>query len=207
MRITTTRNFRLRIGINQRAAAAPFRPVQESKKLAVLGGAVGLGLLFVYRSYQIIEPGEGGVRVIMSSVTDEPLRNGVAFKTPFGSIETISVRQQSNALKGLDCFSSDKQQVTIDVDVIWQIEPDAVVKIYRDFRGDPFTQLVSPRVQSALKDLTVHYTAEAIGQKREEIKQERARLIQKMLEDKKGGAGTQSPSPKEKYSYSCGHEH
>jgi imidazolonepropionase-like amidohydrolase len=43
--------------------------------------------------------------------------------------------------------------------------------------------------------------------KREEIRKERARLIQKMLDDKKGGGGTQEPMPKGKQTYSCGHEH
>ena len=36
---------------------------------------------------------------------------------------------------------------------------------------------------------------------------ERARLIQKMLDDKKGGGATQEPTPKNNHSYSCGHEH
>ncbi len=42
------------------------------------------------------------------------------------------------------------------------------------------------------------------AQKRDEIRKERARLIQKMLDDKKGGGGTQEPSPKGNKEYSCG---
>jgi adenine deaminase len=43
--------------------------------------------------------------------------------------------------------------------------------------------------------------------KREEIRSERARLIQKMLNDKKGGGATQEPSPKGNSTYSCGEDH
>ncbi|MBK8659096.1 MAG: amidohydrolase family protein [Bacteroidetes bacterium] len=44
-------------------------------------------------------------------------------------------------------------------------------------------------------------------QKREEIRKERARLIQKMLNDKKGGGATQEPAPKGSSLYSCGADH
>nr|MBP6731068.1 amidohydrolase family protein [Chitinophagales bacterium] len=40
---------------------------------------------------------------------------------------------------------------------------------------------------------------------REGIQKERARIIQKMLDDKKGGAPTQEPAPKGNFSYDCGH--
>ncbi len=43
--------------------------------------------------------------------------------------------------------------------------------------------------------------------KREEIRKERARLIQKMLNEKKGGGATQEPAPKGNTSYSCGEDH
>ncbi|MCW5906717.1 MAG: amidohydrolase family protein [Chitinophagales bacterium] len=42
---------------------------------------------------------------------------------------------------------------------------------------------------------------------RQWIRSERARLIQKMLEEKKGGAPTQEPKQQKMEMYSCGHEH
>ncbi len=43
--------------------------------------------------------------------------------------------------------------------------------------------------------------------KREEIKKERARIIQKMLDEKKSGAPTQEPVKKDNRGYSCGEDH
>jgi prohibitin 2 len=44
------------------------------------------------------------------------------------------------------------------------------VKIFRDYYGDPFDSLVSPRVSEALKEVTALQSAEQIVKKREEIK-------------------------------------
>jgi prohibitin 2 len=45
-----------------------------------------------------------------------------------------------------------------------------VVRIYRDYYGDPFQSLIAPRVQEALKEVTATRSAEHIVQQREEIK-------------------------------------
>lgn len=57
-------------------------------------------------------------------------------------------------------------------------------------------------------DGTLFYDLESDRKKREEIKTERARLIQKMLDEKKAGAPTQEPIKKDNKAYTCGdHDH
>jgi imidazolonepropionase-like amidohydrolase len=50
------------------------------------------------------------------------------------------------------------------------------------------------------------YSLEQSNTLNERIKIERAKLIQKMTEEKKAGAETQEPAKKQKYSFSCGNE-
>ncbi|MCX6197726.1 MAG: amidohydrolase family protein [Bacteroidetes bacterium] len=60
------------------------------------------------------------------------------------------------------------------------------------------------KAEKTFVDGILFFDIEKDLQKREEIKKERARLIQKMLDDKKGGGATQEPSAKGRKEYSCG---
>ncbi|MBL7671355.1 MAG: hypothetical protein JNM39_12800 [Bdellovibrionaceae bacterium] len=44
------------------------------------------------------------------------------------------------------------------------------MKMFRDYSGDPFDSLISPRVSEALKEVTALQSAEQIVKKREEVK-------------------------------------
>jgi imidazolonepropionase-like amidohydrolase len=62
------------------------------------------------------------------------------------------------------------------------------------------------KAEKTFVDGICFYDVENDVQKRETILRERARLIQKMVDDKKAGAPTQDPVKKDNRSYSCGGE-
>ncbi len=62
------------------------------------------------------------------------------------------------------------------------------------------------KVEHTFVDGIPYFSKEKDEQLRQRIQQERARLTQKMLSDKKAGAPTQEPVKKEKEHYDCGHE-
>jgi len=95
---------------------------------------------------------------------------GLKFKAPFvTTIYPISVRQQTEEMKS-ECYSSDLQQVTASLRVLYRVPEASVVNLFRDFEGDAFTALVAPRVQEALKEATALQSAEMIVQNRETVK-------------------------------------
>ncbi|MSU31620.1 MAG: prohibitin family protein [Pedosphaera sp.] len=128
--------------------------------LAVLGSAT---------SY-IIDPGTRGIRVTLGKTSDQFLPEGFGFKAPFiTTIVPVNIRQKTMPVK-VDCFSSDLQQVILEVRVLYRVPEKAVVEIYKRFSGDPFDSLIAPRVQEALKEVTATQTAELIVKNREDIK-------------------------------------
>jgi adenine deaminase len=62
------------------------------------------------------------------------------------------------------------------------------------------------KAEKTFVDGICFYDVEKDAQKREAILRERARLIQKMVDDKKAGTTTQEPVKKDNRSYSCGGE-
>ena len=149
--------------------AEPMNPVLFPKLIGVVALAFVLLLLSTATTY-VIEPGTRGLKVTLGKTADNFLPEGFGFKMPFvTSIVTVNVRQRTQPVRA-DCFSSDLQQVKIDLRVLYRVPETAVVQIYREFAGDPFDSLIAPRVQEAIKEVTALLTAEMIVKSREDIK-------------------------------------
>lgn len=119
----------------------------------------------------VVEPGTRGIKVTLGKTADQFLPEGFGFKSPFiTSIVPVNIRQKTQAVRA-ECFSSDLQQVILDLRVLYRVPEAAVVEIYKQFAGDPFDSLIAPRVQEALKEVTALMTAVQIVKSREEIKQ------------------------------------
>lgn len=117
-----------------------------------------------------IPPGHRGVLVTMGKVTPIFAPEGFGMKMPFvTTVIPISVRQQTKEVTA-DCYSSDLQQIKVELRVLYRIPENMIVKTFQDYSGDPFDSLVSPRVSEALKEVTALQSAEQIVKKREEIK-------------------------------------
>ncbi len=142
-----------------------------------------LVLIFLSGTTYTVQPGYCGVEVTLGHVSPAPKSEGFGFKMPFITrIIPVSVRQGTQGLKA-ECFSSDLQQVFIDVTVLYKIPEGSVIRIYRDYAGNPFDSLIAPRVNEALKEITSSNTAEGIVKKREEIKSRSLALAREKIGD------------------------
>lgn len=140
------------------------------------GRLIGFGVVIVViiigiaQSTFVVEPGFRGVEVTLGKVSDQFKPEGFGTKVPFVShIISIPVRQLTRELPS-ECYSSDLQQVNVSLRVLYRIPEASVVRIYKQFAGDPFETLIAPRIQEALKEVTALQSAEQIVKKREEIK-------------------------------------
>ena len=139
--------------------------------MVAAGVVVFIAFVLISASSYIIEPGTRGIKVTLGKANDNFLPEGFGWKTPMITrIQPVIVKQRTVKLTA-DCFSSDLQQVGLDVRVLYRIPEASVVQIYKQFAGDPFDSLVAPRVQEALKEVTALRTAEQIVKDREPIKQ------------------------------------
>lgn len=135
-------------------------------------GAVVLLVLAVLgaSSSYIIEPGTRGIKITLGKAADTFLPEGFGFRTPFiTQIVPVVIQQRTVALKA-DCFSSDLQQIKVDVRVLYRVPEESVVQIFRQYAGDPFDSLIAPRVQEALKEVTASLTADMIVKRRDTVK-------------------------------------
>jgi prohibitin 2 len=152
-------------------------PTIDDLARAVLPKLIGVGVLvFVFviassTATYVVEPGTRGIKVTLGKATDQFLPEGFGFKTPFiTSIVPVNIRQKTQGARA-ECFSSDLQQVLLELRVLYRVPEESVVQIFKQYAGDPFDSLIAPRVQEAMKEVTASMTAEQIVKNREEVKQ------------------------------------
>lgn len=145
--------------------------------LILIFAAIILGSSATY----IVQPGTRGVAVTLGTVDLAFKPEGFGFKQPFlTQIIPISVRQQTRPMPA-ECYSSDLQQVKMEVHVLYRVPEHSVVKIFQEYAGEPFDNLIAPRVQEALKEVAATQSAEQIVKQREEIKARALELARRKI--------------------------
>lgn len=122
-------------------------------------------------SCNVVSPGNRGVKVFLGSVQEEVLTEGLHFKCPFLSNIIILPVQQITQQTQAICFSSDLQRIDLNISVLYRIPEENVVKLYQQYKGDPYQMIVEPRIQEAIKQEVSQYVAEEVVKQREKIKQ------------------------------------
>src|ERR1043165_4114530 len=117
----------------------------------------------------VVHPGYRGVQVTMGKVSPAFKPEGFGLKAPFiTTIHPVSIRQQTAEDKA-ECYSSDLQQIHIELRVLFRIPESSVVTLFQKYYGDPFDSLIAPRVQEALKEVAALQSAEQIVKNREQL--------------------------------------
>ena len=129
----------------------------------------------------VVHPGYRGVEVTMGKVSTAFKPEGFGLKAPLvTTIHPISVRQQTAEDKA-ECYSSDLQQIQIDLRVLFRVPESSVVKLFQEYYGEPFESLVAPRVQEALKEVAALQSAEQIVKNRELMKTKALEIARKKI--------------------------
>ncbi|MBL9167939.1 MAG: prohibitin family protein [Verrucomicrobiales bacterium] len=145
-------------------------PAQISRLIMVALVIFALIIVASTTTY-LVQPGTRGIKVTLGKTADQFLPEGFGFKAPFITrIVPVNIQQRTRTVTA-ECFSSDLQQVMVELAVLYRVPEASVVQIYKQFAGDPFDSLIAPRVQEALKEATAMQTAVQIVKSREETKQ------------------------------------
>src|SRR4249920_2639981 len=97
--------------------------VSQRSPFRWLGGALLILVLLVVASAStyVVQPGTRGIRVTLGKTAPGFLSEGFGFKPPFiSSIVNVNVRQQTQGVSAA-CFSSDLQQVDVEIRVLYRV--------------------------------------------------------------------------------------
>jgi regulator of protease activity HflC (stomatin/prohibitin superfamily) len=135
---------------------------------------VGVGILvlgLITSSFKIIEPGKVGVQTLFGKVEDQVLESGLHVINPLVDVTifsaqtenyTMSAKSNEGPVEGDDAIrvlSSDGLEVTIDLSVLYKVNPAKAPFILQNIGNDYVDKIVRPVTRTAIRDNAVNYAA------------------------------------------------
>lgn len=133
----------------------------QARRLASLG-VVGAALAWtVVHSIAVVPAGAVGVQDFFGNVSDRFLNAGVRIVNPMVRVHRMSVRTQE--IKGTASVpSSEGLILTLDVSLLYNLNPQEAPDVYRTLGLDDETVFVSPQLRSHVRGATASFEAKAL---------------------------------------------
>lgn len=153
--------------------------------LIVTGLALVGALFSACGSLRTVNSGERGVRVTLGKVSDEqPVQPGLNFKLPLvQDIECYSIRTRKLAIE-TTAFTKDVQSVQLKSALNYHLDPNAVVKIYKEYGHDIEKLVIIPTVLDVIKNDLGRREAVKLVENRDDSSENIEATLKKELEKK-----------------------
>jgi regulator of protease activity HflC (stomatin/prohibitin superfamily) len=134
-------------------------------------GLIVVGLGIVTTMFKVIEPGQVGVQTLFGKVQDQVLESGLHVINPLVEVTNFSVQTQNYTMSGvadegqkqgddaIRVLSSDGLEVTIDLSVLYKINPDKAPFILQNLGPNYESKIVRPVTRTAIYNNAVNYQA------------------------------------------------
>jgi regulator of protease activity HflC (stomatin/prohibitin superfamily) len=121
--------------------------------------------------FKIIEPGQVGVQTLFGQVQDRVLPSGLHIINPVVDVTNFDIKLQNYTMSGtsdegakqgddaIRVLSSDGLEVTIDLSVLYKINPEKAPFIMQNIGIDYENKIVRPVTRTAIRDNAVNYQA------------------------------------------------
>ena len=146
----------------------------ETKRTVAIVVAVAIvlsAILFFALCVRSVPTGYTGILTTFGKVEDVELSSGVHIKSPFQKIVRMDNRTQKAEVK-TQTFSSDIQQVDVQMSVNYSIDQSTARNLYKTVGKEYYDKIVLPRILENTKAVFARYTAEALVSNRNTLSTE-----------------------------------
>jgi len=156
-------------------------------------GLVVLIIGVLTSSVRQVDAGHVGVKSLFGKVQQESLPSGLSFINPLMDVTTIDVRTLNYTMSGIHdegqksgddaikVLTSDGLEVTIDLSVLYRVNPVEAPRMLREIGVDFEDKIVRPITRTRIRDNSVYYEAIALySTKRDEFQ---ARIFKTIEQD------------------------
>ncbi len=147
-----------------------------------IGGIFAIILGILTASVRIVEPGKVGVQVLFGKVQEDVLTSGLNIINPLVKVEFFDITTQTYTMSGTETelsqlsdapirvLSADGLEVTIDMTVLYRINPPQAPEIRREIGPglSYIDKIVRPTARTRIRDNAVIYNAVDLYSKRRE---------------------------------------
>ena len=146
-------------------------------------GVVGfIGFLLLMGSFTIVDAGVRGV-VLRFADVNRVMDSGLNFKIPvIERVVKMEVRTQKIEV-GASSASQDLQIVTTNVALQYNLIPERVGDVYKEYKRTVRTRIIDPAIQDSVKASTAQFNAEELITKRPEVKDAIELMLKERLQE------------------------
>ena len=131
--------------------------------------ALGLALaILIASSIAVVPTGYTGILTTFGKVEDRTIPSGINVILPWQNVIKMDNRTQKVAIK-TSAFSSDIQQVDVQLSVNYSIDQETAQILYRSVGIGYYDNIMFPRIQENLKAVFSQYSAENLIAKRDSL--------------------------------------
>jgi len=166
-------------------------PGNKFARLVTTIGVIIVGIGLVSTSFKVIEPGQVGVQTLFGKVQDNVLESGLHIIDPVVEVTNFNIQTQNYTMSGITdegaktgddairILSSDGLQVTIDLSVLYKVNPAKAPFILQNIGVNYEEKIVRPVSRTAIRDNAVNYQAvDLYSTKRQEFQQKITQTIE-----------------------------
>ena len=117
---------------------------------------------------KVVPSGNVGVVVRLGAARDNHLNPGPYLKMPIDTVYNMSTQKETYST-AFSAFSSDMQNVEGRITVLYSLNPDAAVEMYRNVGRKYEDKLIVPACQESVKNVIGHYDAETLVSQRQSM--------------------------------------
>jgi len=174
------------IGINMTVCADTKKHGEKVShaKLRRLTWAVGcvfIVFVLITSCIEVVPTGYTGIVTSFGKVKDTTFEAGINFKMPWEAVIEMDNREQ-RINYNLEAFSSDIQEVQVQLSVNLNIDKATAMNLYREVGTDYISVLVAPRVLEDVKATISDYTAEQLIANRNVLSEKITTMLREDLE-------------------------
>jgi regulator of protease activity HflC (stomatin/prohibitin superfamily) len=163
----------------------PEIKIKKSLTGKLLGLVVAVFILFtIANPVTVIPAGHVGVKDFFGNVSSSILQPGINLVIPFTRVIKMTTQTQE-MMEVAETPSKEGLIISLDVTLLYRLEPSKVVEIYKTVSGDYRKIIVDPQLRSAIREVTASYEAKALySAERERIAGEIFNLYTKLTRER-----------------------
>jgi regulator of protease activity HflC (stomatin/prohibitin superfamily) len=165
-------------------------PAGRFSSIVSTAGIVMVVIGLLLSMFKVIDPGKVGVQTLFGKVQDNVLESGLHIINPLVDITTFDIQTQTYTMSAVNnegqkegddairVLSSDGLEVTIDLSVLYKVNPDKAPYILQNIGEAYIDKIVRPVSRTAIRDNAVNYAAvDLYSTKRQEFQDKINRYI------------------------------
>jgi prohibitin 1 len=165
--------------------ALPEIKIKKAAPFKLIGAVIAvIVVILIANPVAMIPAGHVGVKDFFGFVSPTTLSPGLRIVVPFTRVVNMSIQTQE-FMEVADTPSKEGLIINLDVSLLYRLDPNKAVEIYKTVGGNYKEVIVQPQLRSAIREVTASYEAKAMySVERERIANEIMSLYVKLTKDR-----------------------